>query len=121
MENGAVVTLESSWALNVADAKEATFMVCGDKGGVDTLDGVRVNYIKNNRQCLEIPDLKSGGVAFYEGTSDDPAVLDQRKWIDAVLGKGELCVKAEQALVVTQILEAIYTSAKTGKPVYIDD
>ena len=27
-------------------------------------------------------------------------------------------VLPEQALVVTQILEAIYTSAKTGQPVY---
>ena len=29
-------------------------------------------------------------------------------------------VKPEQAYVVTQILEAIYTSSKTGKPVYFD-
>lgn len=121
MENGAVVTLESSWALNVAEAREACYVLCGDKAGLDTLGDVRVNYVKNNRQCIEKPDLSSGGVAFYDGDSDSPSVLDQRKWIDAVLGKGELCVKPEQALVVTQILEAIYTSAKTGKPVYIDD
>lgn len=120
MENGAVVTLESSWALNVAESKEARFVVCGDKGGVDTLDGVRVNYVKNNRQCIETPNLKSGGVAFYDGNSSDPSVLDQRRWIDAVLGRSELCVKPEQAMVVTQILEAIYTSEKTGAPVYID-
>ena len=34
--------------------------------------------------------------------------------------EGEITVKPEQAIVVTQILEAIYTSAKTGKPVYFD-
>ncbi len=121
MENGAVVNLESSWALNCAESKEATFAVCGTKGGLDTFDGVRVNYVKNNRQCIEKPNLRSGGVAFYDGDNQDTSVIDQRKWINAVLGKGEVCVKPEQALVVTQILEAIYTSAKTGKPVYFDD
>lgn len=121
MENGAVVTLESSWALNVSQAKEACFVLCGDKGGIDTLDGVRVNYVKHGRQCIETPDLNGGGVAFYDGDSVDNSYLDQRIWIDAVLGKGEQCVKPEQAMVVTQILEAIYESAKTGKPVYLNE
>ena len=31
-----------------------------------------------------------------------------------------LTVEPEQALVVTQILEAVYESAKTGKTVYFD-
>ena len=36
----------------------------------------------------------------------------------AIQGKGELFVTADQAYTVTRILEAIYTSSKTGKPVY---
>lgn len=122
MENGAVVTLDACWALNFPEPREAVFYLCGDKGGIDTYDnGVRVNYVKNNRQCIETPDLSTGGVAFYEGDSDNPDVLDQRKWINACLGKGEPPVKAEQALCVTRILEGIYDSAKSGKPVYFDD
>lgn len=120
MENGAVIVLETSWALNIADTAEAKFVLCGDKGGADTLDGVRVNYVKNNRQVIERPNLESGGVAFYEGKKSSPKDIEARKWIDAVLNDTELCVKPEQALVVTQILEAIYTSAETGKPVYLD-
>ncbi len=121
MENGAVVTLESSWALNVAQANEAVFVLCGDKGGIDTLNDVRVNYVKHGRQCIEIPDMSKGGVAFYEGDSTDNSYIDQRIWINAVLGKGDLCVKPEQAMVVTQILEAIYTSAKSGQPVFFNN
>ena len=34
------------------------------------------------------------------------------------LGKGKLYVTADQAAVVTQILEGIYESDKTGKPYY---
>ena len=39
----------------------------------------------------------------------------------AVVGEGEIVIKPEQAYVVTQLLEAIYTSAATGKPVYFDN
>ncbi|NMP37303.1 MAG: Gfo/Idh/MocA family oxidoreductase [Clostridiales bacterium] len=121
MENGAVVTLDSSWALNIADPREATFLICGVDGGIDALDGVRVNYVRNGRQAMERPDLKSGGAAFYDGKSVSASELDMRKWIDAVINDTPQCVLPEQALCVTRILEAIYTSAKTGKPVYFED
>jgi predicted dehydrogenase len=41
-------------------------------------------------------------------------------WIDAIVNDKEVTVKPEQALVVTEILEAIYESAATGKPVYFN-
>ena len=120
MENGATVMLESSWALNIRYPKEAITMICGTEGGADMFDGLDINFIKNGRQCILKPDLKAGGVAFYEGDADEsPSVLEARAWIDAVVNDKEPPTKASQALVVTQILEAIYESAKTGKPVYI--
>ena len=122
MENGATVSVESSWALNIADPKEAICLVAGDKGGADMLDGLRINYVKNNRQVIEKPDFSSGGVAFFDGSgSGDPSELEARAWIDAVLNDKEVPTKPSQAIVVTRILEAIYESAATGKPVYFDD
>ena len=44
--------------------------------------------------------------------------LEQMVFADAVEGKGELTVKPEQALTVTRILDAIYESARTGRPVF---
>ncbi|HZJ78614.1 MAG TPA: Gfo/Idh/MocA family oxidoreductase [Clostridia bacterium] len=120
MENGATVVLESSWALNIADAKEAVTVLCGDKAGADMLDGLRINYVKNNRQVIEKPDFKSGGVAFFDGKTASPHDIEARAFYDAIINDTEIKTKAEQALVVTQILEAIYESAKTGKPVYFD-
>ena len=121
MENGATISLESSWALNVADPNEAVCLLAGDKAGADLLDGLRVNYVKNNRQVIEKPDFSTGGVAFFEGSGKgSPAELEARAWIDAVINDKEVPTKASQALVVTQILEAIYESANTGKPVYFD-
>ena len=121
MENGATIMLESSWALNIRNPKEAITMICGTEGGADMFDGLNINFIKNGRQCILKPDLTAGGVAFYDGDGDeDPSVLEARAWLDAVVNDHEPRTKACQALVVTQILEAIYESAKTGKPVYFD-
>jgi predicted dehydrogenase len=63
-------------------------------------------------------DLNAGGVAFYDGKKESDADLEARLWIDNVINDTEPVVKPEQAFVVTQILEAIYESAKTGKAVY---
>ena len=46
--------------------------------------------------------------------------MECKVWLDAIEGKGELTVKPEQALVVTKILDAIYRSAREGKPVVFD-
>ena len=121
MENGATVVLQSSWALNILDAKEACFRLCGTKAGADTVDGARINGVRFGRQYVEKPDLRAGGVAFYDGASESPSDRDMRLWIDAILGDKDPCVLPEQALCVTRILEAIYTSSETGKPVYFED
>jgi predicted dehydrogenase len=46
-------------------------------------------------------------------------VLEAQSWIQAILNDTEPVVKPEEALVVTEILEAIYKSSKTGEPVYL--
>ena len=42
---------------------------------------------------------------------------EAKQWVEAILNDTEPVVKPEQAIVVTQILEAIYKSAETGKVV----
>lgn len=120
MENGATVILESSWALNTLEVREAKCMLCGTKAGADMYDGARINGVKYGKQYVEKPDLNAGGVDFYDGASVDPSDLDMAQWIRAIDTNTDPCVLPEQAFVVTQILEAIYESAETGKPVYFD-
>lgn len=127
MENGATIVLESAWALNTLDVIEASTSLSGVLGGADmrnadgTPGGLRINGVKHNRQYTEIPDLKAGGVAFYDGASEDMAEIEQVIYYKAIREGTPVCVKPEQAYVVTQILEAIYESAKTGKPVYLNN
>lgn len=120
MKNGATINLEAAWALNTLDVDEAKTSICGTKAGADMKDGVRINYVKNNAQCVEIPTLAADGVAFFDSSEPSPQVKEQHVFIDAITKGTPLVVLPEQALVVTQLLEAIYESAKTGKAVYFD-
>ncbi|MBM7568193.1 Gfo/Idh/MocA family protein [Paenibacillus sacheonensis] len=120
MKNGATVILESSWALNSLEVDEAKVSLSGTKAGADMKDGLRINGEQNSRLYVKNVELNSGGVAFYEGASETAEVLEAAWWIDAVLNDKETFVKPEQALVVSEILEAIYESSSTGKAVYFE-
>lgn len=120
MENGATIILESSWALNTLQEGEARTTLCGTEGGADMQDGLRINGECFGELYTTKPSLDAGGVAFYEGEKERDSDMEARLWVEAILNDTEPVVKPEQALVVTEILEAIYTSAKTGKPVFFD-
>jgi len=116
MENGATIMLEASWALNTLDAIEAKTTLHGNKAGADMRDGLRFNFDDLGRLSMTKPNLSAGGAAFYEGKDfSKPEQLEARLWIDAILNDREPVVTPEQAIVVSQILEGIYESAKTGK------
>lgn len=121
MENGATVLLESSWALNILDPREAVTTLCGTDGGLDMNDGVRVNGIRHGRQYMLKPNLNAGGAAFYGGNANElPEDREARLWLDAVVNDKEPFVTAKQAYCVSRILDGIYQSAKSGKPYYFD-
>ncbi len=121
MENGATITLESSWALNMLDPREAITTLCGTDGGADMLDGVRINGIRHGRQYVLKPSLGEGGVAFYDGAgNENPAAREARLFLEAIREDKEPFVTPEQAYTVSRILEGIYTSSKTGEPYYFD-
>ncbi len=120
MKNGASIHLEASWALNTLEVDEAKTSLCGTKAGADMKDGLRINSVKYNKQTIEKPDLRSGGVAFFAGSAEEAPDVEQKIFYNAIVNGKELVVKPEQAIVVTRVLEAIYESAKTGKTVYFE-
>jgi predicted dehydrogenase len=118
MENGATIILESSWALNTLQIGEAKCVLSGTEGGADMEDGLRLNGEKFGKLHTQQVDLSSTGVAFYDGKQENDSDLEARLWIECILNDTEPVVKPEEALVVTQILEAIYESSRTGKAIY---
>ena len=119
MKNGATIILESAWAINLTDKAEACCTLCGTKAGATTKGGLVFNGEENGALYTHRVE-KCGGVAFYDGFTDDEAENDMRQWMRAIINDTDPCVLPEQAMVVSQILEAIYKSSETGEPVYFD-
>jgi predicted dehydrogenase len=82
--------------------------------------GLSINGERYSRLYEEKVVTDAACVAFFDGASESHALVEARSWIDCVVNDKEPLVKPEQAFVVTQILEAIYESSKTGKPVFFD-
>ncbi len=121
MKNGATISLESSWAINLADYQEAASILAGTEAGADMSDGLRINGEKNGRMYTWKPDLKAGGVDFFEGGNEEkPSDRECRCFYEAIENGTAPLVTPQQAYTVTRILEAIYESAATRKPVYFD-
>ncbi|WP_426452080.1 Gfo/Idh/MocA family protein [Paenibacillus sp. S-38] len=120
MQNGATIMLESSWAINLVKTGEAKTTLCGTEGGADMEDGLRINGEKHSKLFTNHIELDGRGVDFYEGSKDNPADLEAKLWLEAIENDTEPVVTPEQACVVSEILEAIYESSKTGKAIYFD-
>lgn len=122
MKNGATIMLETSWALNTDQPiQEGSCRLCGTRAGLLVKGGdLSINKIDFDRATDTKVDLSAGGVAFYSGSSKEPHIVEANRWIDAVINDKDPVVLPEQACVVSEILEAIYTSSKTGKAVYFE-
>jgi predicted dehydrogenase len=120
MENGATVVLESSWALNALDVKEAKCTLCGSKAGADmnnglTLNGDRDGYLFETKARIDKKDLE-----YYDDEKDTDIYTEAESWIKAIVEDKEPVVSASEGLVVLKIVEGLYQSAETGMPVIFE-
>ncbi len=116
MENGATITLRSSWALNTRKGTGFTCYLYGTKAGCDKMDGpLMINGVRNGELYSETIDLSEGSEALLAANPTNDCWW--KNWINAVRNNTDALVKPEEAYVVTQILEGIYESAKT-KDIY---
>lgn len=122
MKNGATIMLETSWALNTDTTPEAgSCRLCGSRAGLSILgDELRLNKVEYGKFVDTKVNMDTSGVNFLGGNITYPSDLEAYYWIKAVVEDTDPVVLPEQAAVVSEILEAIYTSSKTGKAVYFD-
>ncbi|MBE6608640.1 MAG: Gfo/Idh/MocA family oxidoreductase [Ruminococcaceae bacterium] len=122
MKNGATIMLETSWALNTAEPiEEGSCVLYGSRAGLSLKNNhLTINKVELNRPVITNVDTSVGGVAFYSGASSNPPVVEAQNWIYSIIHDETPIVKPEEAYVVSQILEAIYESSKSGKPVYFE-
>ena len=127
MKNGATIFLESSWALNVKDSREAATTLCGTKAGAEMVGGMSgqsYDLIFNETTggiLTEEHISDTGAIAFFEGKGGgSPAEKECKQWLEAILEDKEPLVKPEQAFVVTEILDSIYKAAAAGHEIRLD-
>ena len=82
--------------------------------------GLQINGENNGTLYVQDIQTGGGGVAYFDPKGVDIAYEEAKSWIEAVRNDTDPVVLPEQALVVSEILEAIYESAKTGQPVTFD-
>ena len=121
MKNGAVIFLESAWAINLRENREASTTLCGTKAGAEIIGGMsqdgdyQLIFNKTSHGQLTEESLSPGGtIAFFSGSSDKEEEIECAQWLDAIINDGEPLVKPEQAFMVTKILDNIYRSAAEG-------
>ena len=123
MASGSTIFLEASWALNVAESREASTTLCGTLAGAEVYSGMKAgsDEIVINRGhhglLTEERISSAGAIAYFEGGSEEPGMLEARQWLDAILSNTSPLVKPQEAFIVTQILDSIYRSAESGKEV----
>ncbi|MGE8204648.1 Gfo/Idh/MocA family protein [Heyndrickxia sp. NPDC080065] len=108
-ENGASMLLEVSWAANIESDKESV-SISGDRGGLEVFP-FKLNYAKHgmlfNSEATWIP------------SEEDPGYFQAKNFVDACIKGTELVVKPEEALFVSQIMEALYKSSQDKKSVQL--
>jgi predicted dehydrogenase len=115
MENGATVYLEASWILNVINPREAATTLCGTKGGAEILANEELVFNRATHGALLEERISGGsGPAYFGGVAQKPSDVEARGWLETLIHDKEPLVLPRQALVTTQILEAVYESHRQG-------
>ncbi|HJC90555.1 MAG TPA: Gfo/Idh/MocA family oxidoreductase [Candidatus Mediterraneibacter excrementigallinarum] len=127
MKNGATIFLESAWALNVKESREAATTLCGTKAGAEMIGGMSgqgYDLVFNETTggvLTEEHISDTGAIAFFEGKGGgSPAEKECKQWLEAILEDKDPLVKPEQAFVVTEILDTIYKAAAAGHEIKLD-
>ena len=110
MDDGSTITLESSWAMNTFDEREAKVSLFGTIGGADMGESLKVMRETGGRLLTETLALP-----------DEGSFLEMNEWVEAIISGREHPVKAREVLMVTWVLEAIYRSSETRRAIYYED
>ncbi|MFO7171189.1 MAG: Gfo/Idh/MocA family oxidoreductase, partial [Chloroflexota bacterium] len=110
-DNGASMLLECSWALNIPESRE-TISLSGTEAGLEVFP-LSVNKAKHGMLTTWKPD-------WIPGENDKAGDVQAADFVNAILEGRQPIVRAEQALQVTEIVDAIYRSAEQGAAVRLD-
>ncbi len=104
-ENGATLTLESSFVANQEEGDKMTFQIFGDQGGA-TFSPLKM-YSEQNKTLLDITPvhLPRNVHAHHE---------EIKSFVDSIVNDTPVFTPGEEALEITRIIDAIYASSEAG-------
>jgi predicted dehydrogenase len=115
-ENGAMLEVEASWGANIKERELMQTRLFGTKAGLSQ-HNVGEGYDFVAETFLE----KNG--AQYDMTLHPPVPAARNghyQFIEAILNDQPHTADAEEGIIVMELLDAIYESSQTGKPVAIN-
>ncbi len=111
--NGATLELDASWAGNIKENEQMSTRLLGDKGGI-------YQYNLNEGYTYDVEYYQEIDGKQYD-CKLHPPVPEVRSayhmFVDAVRDGKPFMATGEQGVIVMRILDAIYESAATGKPI----
>ena len=110
MKSGAVLSIDTSWALHVPEDREDAITLCGTAAGAEWAPG---GYTVSEA----LPDrlvTTSCRLPEEEQTANRAQLAD---FLDAVRQGRPPLVTARQSLAVVRVLEGLYRSARERRPV----
>jgi len=113
--NGAMLEIEASWAANVKEKEWMETRLFGTKGGL-----VQRNTEETYKFEAEIYLERSGDhydMALHQ--SSQPASSAMGHLVESIVNDTPHMATGEEGLLVMEILDAIYQSAESGRPVQI--
>ena len=113
-DNGAVISLESSFMQNAPDAWQTQLF--GTKAGIDlkpgASDGLKI-YKDDNKQLLNISPANVPSV-------ESPHSAEVKAFVEAIIGGKPSPVPGENGLILNAIFDAIYKSSVSGNEEKVD-
>lgn len=113
--NGATLELDASWASNIRENELQTIRLLGDKGGLYQYN-LNEGYTYDFEYYYEIAGRQFDGKMH----AADPMPSAFHLFVEAVRDNKPFLVQPEEGVTVMRILDAIYASAVSGKPVEVE-
>ncbi len=114
-ENGATLEIEASWAANIAEGELMETRLLGTKGGL-----LHRNVGESYKFEAEIFVERDGAQYDMKLHPPLPACPEAYYYfVEVLLGRKKPLATGEEGCIVMQLLDAIYSSAQSGKPVRV--
>lgn len=122
MKNGMTLQIESSFALNLSEEKEASCGIYGTKGGIEVGRDKDVKFIHElcGKMCITTNKLQETERSLTpDALKGSPSEREHSAFMQLLLNGDTVDPAAKQACVVAEIVDAIYQSSEMKQPVYL--